>query len=323
MKTVSSVTPGKITAIWRILNVLVNYSNISESDLLCVASNTSLRGGGLPVDSSIELALVGGFISIKEERVRITSVGKEIVQLCDKEEPTPLVIRLLLLPLVLKLMPSWITFSIKPFEERIIAIPDRWKEVLQDAELLDDPLSESANSWWESLQREVYSIDCKLRKEIGNAGESLTMEFEKKRLINEGYTNLADNVYWVSKESDIYGYDISSFFGRIQTKKKKSEEIMFIEVKSTKSHSNQNFRFFLTRNEWDTAEKYKENYYFYFWTNVKIDNGLFSGIGPFVLPAPAISSLIPQDVASNSKWTECSIILDFNRYRLNAEENLF
>ncbi|MGD9779761.1 DUF3883 domain-containing protein, partial [Methanomethylovorans sp.] len=137
------------------------------------------------------------------------------------------------------------------------------------------------------------------------------------------YTNLADNVYWVSKESDIYGYDISSFFGRIQTKKKKSEEIMFIEVKSTKSHSNQNFRFFLTRNEWDTAEKYKENYYFYFWTNVKIDNGLFSGIGPFVLPAPAISSLIPQDVASNSKWTECSIILDFNRYRLNAEENLF
>jgi len=288
----------------------VKYTNVKKSDLLQIVGNTSLRGGGLPINDGFELSKFGGFIITEREKVAITSLGKEITSLWDKEEPNSLVIRKLLLPLVIKIMPPWVAFSSKPLKERICAIPERWKEVLRDAELLENPLFDDANKWWATLQHIIMEKDEQRKKVIGEAGENLTMNFERNRLLTENQSSLADKIKWISKESNEYGFDISSFFGLLKLSHQKPETLMMIEVKSTTSSSDKNFRFFLTRNEWETAEKNIQNYYFYFWRHIKITGGNIHANGPIILPAYMVKHYVPVDNKKNGKWTECRIDFD-------------
>lgn len=310
MTNIPPITPGRITALWHVLKVAVKYTNIKKSDLLQIANNTSLRGGGLPIDDGLDLAITGGFIKFELNIFNISSSGREIVSLWDKEEPNPSVIRTLILPLVLKIMPSWVTFALKPLEERIFAIPERWKEILRDAELLYNPLSQDSIEWWKALEQSVSERDEQLKEIVGEAGEKLTMKFERERLLREKHFILAEKVRWVSKESDKYGFDISSNLGFLKFGQQKPDDMIMIEVKSTTSRSNQSFRFFLTRNEWETAEKNIKNYLFYLWNCIEIINGDAFGVGPIIIPAHLIRHYIPLDKKDECRWTECRIDLN-------------
>lgn len=301
------ISSGKVTALWRILRVVRKYKNIPENDLLQIAKNTSLRGGGLPIDQGMKLASIGRFVTVENKKVDITALGQKIVSIYDNEEPNPKAIRELLLPLIIETMPIWVTFIAKPLEERIIAIPEQWRQMLRNAELLDNPLSEDANKWWIRLQHSIEESDNRLRKTIGDAGENLTIKYEKERLLKDRHPNLAEKVEWVSKISDKFGFDVASFLGYLTLNSGKPNDDIMIEVKSTTSISKKNFRFYLSRNEWEVANKNNQNYYFYLWGSIKVDGENIEGEGPIILPVHSIRQYVPSDNQDSGMWTECRI----------------
>jgi hypothetical protein len=93
-------------------------------------------------------------------------------------------------------------------------------------------------------------------KDIGDVGESITIQHEQTRLSNMDRLDLKSKVI---KIPEIYaaGYDINSFEGEAEIKR-------LIEVKTTISKNKLAIqRFHMTPNEWGAAETFKEAYYIY------------------------------------------------------------
>ena len=94
--------------------------------------------------------------------------------------------------------------------------------------------------------------------EIGEAGEKIVYEHEKKKLIHaisEGkLDNLENKLDWVSRYDDSAGYDIKSY--DVELKKE-----MLIEVKTTTGKALTPF--FISNIELITSHDYPENYYIY------------------------------------------------------------
>ncbi len=102
-----------------------------------------------------------------------------------------------------------------------------------------------------------YIKKAKKDAESGLLGEELVLQYEKERLIQLGYTNLAEDIRWVSQESDTYGYDILSY--EINSKGNPYE--IKIEVKS--STSKVDTEFFVSKNEYEKSKLYAKNYCLY------------------------------------------------------------
>ena len=140
--------------------------------------------------------------------------------------------------------------SLKVEEKDII---DRSKVILRE----ETPPSES--NIQKQKRKKVYSskIDyvskAKQDQEKGLYAEELVYHYEKQHLKKQGQTDLANNVKWVAKEADGYGYDILSF-DLDGTEK-------YIEVKSTSLGKNTPFD--ITKNEVETSNKYKNQYWIY------------------------------------------------------------
>lgn len=89
---------------------------------------------------------------------------------------------------------------------------------------------------------------------VGHRGEKYVVRHEKERLIKLGRQDLADKVEWASKmQGDGLGYDILSYNA-------KTEEPMFIEVKTTNGPCNS--AFYISRNELERS-RVSKNYYLY------------------------------------------------------------
>ncbi|RFB41307.1 DUF3883 domain-containing protein [Bacillus sp. RC] len=90
-------------------------------------------------------------------------------------------------------------------------------------------------------------------KMLGEIAEEIALQFEKKRLVLAGRSDLANRVVLISKADVSAGYDMKSF-------KDANSEIYdaFIEVK----YFNNN-HFYISENELKTAELIKEDYYLY------------------------------------------------------------
>lgn len=86
---------------------------------------------------------------------------------------------------------------------------------------------------------------------LGEAGEEMVLEYEKRYLHSIERPDLSRNVQWVSKvEGDGAGYDILSFDGRGEKK--------FIEVKTTIGSNTTPF--FISRNEYDFSKRETERF---------------------------------------------------------------
>lgn len=99
-----------------------------------------------------------------------------------------------------------------------------------------------------------FEKENKINKLLGNRGEEIVFNLEKKHLEEMGKTELANEVKWVSKEDDSLGYDILSF--------EEGGTEKYIEVKSTNQSENYNANFLISSNQYSKAKKMK-NYYFY------------------------------------------------------------
>jgi hypothetical protein len=95
--------------------------------------------------------------------------------------------------------------------------------------------------------------DDKNRK-LGRAGEHWVVRLEKRRLLQAGRKDLADQIKWISDSlGDGAGYDISSF--------EKGGQSRFIEVKTT--NSNVKTPFLVSRNEVEFSEESGRRFFLY------------------------------------------------------------
>ena len=123
-----------------------------------------------------------------------------------------------------------------------------------------DEISKLRNNVTELSEEE---LDRKLaeNKEIGKNGEKAVLEEEKNRFRNDGRIDLAMSIKQVSVTNAYAGYDIKSYKDK---NSKLNEYDKFIEVKTTRSSSP---RFFWSSNEVKVAEREREKYWIYLWTN--------------------------------------------------------
>lgn len=98
-----------------------------------------------------------------------------------------------------------------------------------------------------------YIEKAKADMEIGQLGEMLALQYERERLIKEGFMDLANKVRHVSIISDAYGYDIESY-ELVGTKIEK----IYIEVKTTTNKLDVDF--LVSKNEVQESNKKKERY---------------------------------------------------------------
>ncbi len=104
-----------------------------------------------------------------------------------------------------------------------------------------------------STRKTDYIQQAKTDAEIGLLGEMLALQYEREKLINNGFNDLADKVKHVASNSDSFGYDIISF-KMIGTK---MEEI-YIEVKTTTNKLDVEFP--VSKNEVLTSNEKKDHY---------------------------------------------------------------
>ena len=94
--------------------------------------------------------------------------------------------------------------------------------------------------------------------ENGRLGEEFVLKEERRRLKKAGKTDLADKVKLISVESACEGYDLVSY--------ETDGTERYIEVKST---AGRKYVFEMSNNEWEVANKHKEQYFIYRVTDVR------------------------------------------------------
>jgi hypothetical protein len=139
-----------------------------------------------------------------------------------------------------------------------------------------------------------YTIDIdNENNKIGALAESLAMEYEKARLINNALSYLAPLVVQVSKVDMSAGYDILSYRGTGED----PDTSIFIEVKGTRAND---LRFIWSYNERKVAEKEEERYWIYCYINVDLDSQKADGPITIKNPLSILTelgySMIPLDV---------------------------
>jgi len=105
-----------------------------------------------------------------------------------------------------------------------------------------------------------FERENRIHKLLGNRGELIVFNLEKRHLRNMGRKDLADKIDWVSKRDDSLGYDILSF--------EESGEEKHIEVKATTYSPDSYATFLISSNQYKKA-KTLQNYYFYIVFNAK------------------------------------------------------
>ena len=210
---------------------------------------------------------------------------------------------------ILAQKPYWVAFFSDDIEALSTLIPQPWLDLLNSADLLEFGLADTSE-WWRLVLSGFESFERETSKLVGNIGEKLTFDFELNRLRKENVNITRSSVIWVSKFSDHFGYDISSTAGSL-IEETPSERIL-IEVKASQLRYSPIFRFFLTRNEWETALKNPDTYYLYLWKDIDIENQNHSS-KPYILLAKQIVDMIPCEKSDSCKWMELQIVLDLTK----------
>lgn len=170
-----------------------------------------------------------------------------------------------------------------------LGVDDR--DVFAAAGLQKDPPPLEVVSWWDSVSCFARLVTDLQKMEQARAAEQLTMEHETKRLSNLG-VNQAPS--WKGLDDNFAGYDVLSYdvgeFGLVNR---------LIEVKSTVYSP---LRFFLSRNEWETAHKAGPAYIFHIWDMAKDPPVMYERT------SEQVSSHIPTD-NEKGKWSSAEIPL--------------
>jgi Domain of unknown function (DUF3883) len=161
--------------------------------------------------------------------------------------------------------------------------------IFQNAGLLVSPPSADVVEWWDTVGHEI-KLETDLEKMAqARAAEKLSWDFEKQRLLSLG---IEKDPVWVGLDDNTAGYDVLSYEpGAPEITNK------LIEVKSTVASP---LRFYVTRNEWNQAQKAKDTYFFHVWDMQKV---------PAVLYVRTVEQVKPHIPSDNEKgrWSNAEI----------------
>ncbi len=124
-----------------------------------------------------------------------------------------------------------------------------------------EPYVDMSNKFHRFTNQNIKKVDyikkAKRNAEIGFIGETIVMQYEKKRLTDIGLEQYIEKIEWVSEISDGYGYDIQSYDldqnGKIIP--------IYIEVKTTNTKIDTEF--YVSKNEVKKSEELKKQYAIY------------------------------------------------------------
>lgn len=267
------LTPGRLTALWLVLRSLAKLGGrVDAEELVGFAAKSSLRSGGLPVRDGLRLAVRGRFVHEAPLGVSLTETGNESLRLCAEDEPNSAVRRLFLSVLVLMDPPAWVAYWQGDPTSLELLLSDTDRSLLGSAGLYPRKPHEqdlARGGWWDALSVVPLSESVlALRKAIGDAGEELSIAYERARLEAEGFPELAQRVWWAGRESPAYGFDVGSFVGRGGPGA--PDAPLAIEVKSVAYPVMSIFPLHLTVHEWRTARRLGSRHRFHLWDSVKL-----------------------------------------------------
>lgn len=284
------LTPGRLTALWLALQTLAELGGSAElSDLQATARRSSLRAGGLPIPDGLKLAYEGDFISEDTAGIcALGSLGKQALGMSDEEEPPPEVLQLFVTVLFLRLPPAWVAWWQGSPADIEAVVPRDEQRLLEAAGLLPQPPASDPGGWgwWQALGRiPLPEQEAAVRKETGDAGERLSVEFERGRLREQGYGELAEAVRWIARESDAYGFDVLSYAGDDYSPLRPSDQIA-IEVKSTALPVAERFPLFISVHEWEVLSGLGPRGVLHLWSAVDVGPPPQSNAGRPIVCAP-------------------------------------
>jgi len=163
------------------------------------------------------------------------------------------------------------------------------RDVFAAAGLLNNPPDISVVGWWDDVVGHArLAVDIE-KMEQARRAEALTIEYEMERLNALGISKLPE---WTGLDDNFAGYDVLS-----HDLVDGAEVNRMIEVKST---INSPLRFYLSRNEWNTADKIGPAYVFHVWNMALEPPALFERTVEDVRPH------IPSD-NEKGKWSNAAI----------------
>lgn len=264
------ISQGRLTALWLVLHSAEKLGTRPRRDeVYGHAARSSLRAGGLPIGDGITLALEGGFLGPDGDRLELTPLGRDALALEAADEPSPAVRRLFLSVLLLREPPPWVAYWQGDPGALELVIPESERDLLADVGLYPprDDGELDHWSWWDAMRQVPLPDETgAYRKAIGDAGEELSLVYERARLTTAGLPELAARVRWVARESAAYGFDIASFHGSLRPSE--PQRPLAVEVKSIARPAPALLEFFLTAHEWTTAQRLGDDHLVHIWDGV-------------------------------------------------------
>jgi hypothetical protein len=309
------ISPGKLIALWRLLLLRKKYEELSVKTAIEITRDSGLFGGRVPAEDGLKLGESCELLEIKFGLLHLTNYCQQnVVILCDEEEPNIVVIRAILFRIISYYNFHWLLFFNEDSQIFKVAIPQDWIDLLESADLLffDD---EGVLKWWREILEIHHDYNESKKKEIGDVGEKLTIEYEKRRLTDDQIENPHHHVKWAARFGSHFGYDVLSIRGILLKSIYEMRDQIQIEVKSSVLKDEATFRFKVSRNEWNTALENIEAYYFFCWTGINLEHENASG-GPFIVPAKTLENYLPVDRSTICEWTECRFIVDLSALSL-------
>jgi hypothetical protein len=235
----------------------------------------------------------GRFLAALDQRITLAPLGRSVLDLADLEEPSDEVRLLFVSSLLLRDPPMWVAFWQGDPDNLGLAIPDSERALLEQCGLYPqrgvDDLASWA--WWDALKEVPLAEQTgPYRKLIGDAGEQLSLAYERTRLDAEGFPDLSRRVRWVARESAAYGFDVLSYSGRSDSNPIRQ---LAIEVKSIAPRAGDVFPFYLSEHEWRTSTALASAYVFHLWDGVDPVEPPRSQRNPWIVMPQQVTQHVP------------------------------
>ena len=293
------ISPGRLTSLSRLLEfVRGNEGSSVHPTLAHLVSQRQLPNETLAKEAlwlGTELRL----LEIVDNRLLIAEMGRRLAVQSKGFTDIQTKRRLLLL-LIKSLRRDLLWISLVDTKE-LNAVEDGLFQTLKELGLVAREMSPEANEFWTSLRNAGGALDAAMKKRIGDEAEEWSVSHENERLISLGHSALAEKIQWISRASDIYGYDILSYQGTEPA----PAAPLHIEVKRVSRSSPERFAFFLSRNEYNQARVLGRNYVFHLWSR-HLET---SQPQLLIVDARKVLRLAPSDNVAGGYWSECKITL--------------
>ena len=198
-------------------------------------------------------------------------------------------LRLLLFHLIREFKPPWL--RVVPYGRgylRPLIDSSNTCQCLESAGLYERRVDSAVIRWWDEVALMARGNSDDADAATGREGELLTIAYEQERLMRAGRPDLQP--VWVAVEDNTLGYDVQSF-------EINNDDVRQIHIEAKATYARPP-RFFLSRAEWEKAQRFADSYQLHLWSLPERQLNIFS--------LNDISRHIPTDQGSG-RWQTTEI----------------